>query len=100
MKLGLVVSEWRRTEDTYQRWRAEKLGVVLAQNGIYHAVIREEGQTSPVLEKEGVQFYVIKEDLETRGFTEAHLADSKVKVITYVDLVDLIMNEYEKFVWL
>ena len=99
MKLGVIISDLRRTEDTFERLSAEKLGVILAQNGVYHAVLKEGGQTSPVLAKEGAEYYAVKEDLETRGYTEADL-DSKVKMITYGDLVDLIMNDYEKTAWL
>ena len=99
MKLGVVVSDLRRTEDTLERLTAEKLGVVLALNGVYHAVLKEGGQASTLLAKEGADFYAVKEDLETRGYSEADL-DSKVKMITYSDLVDLIMNDFEKTAWL
>ncbi len=100
MKLAAIVSDWRRTESTFERLKAEKLGVILAQNGVYHAVLKENGQPSPVLGKDGAEFYVLKEDLETRGYGEGDLVDGKVKVITYGDLVDLIMNDYEKTAWL
>ena len=100
MKLAAIVSDWRRTESTLEHLKAEKLGVILAQNGVYHAVLKEGGQVSPVLGKEGAEYYVVKEDLETRGYTEADLVDSKVKTITYGDFVDLIMNDYEKNAWL
>jgi sulfur relay protein TusB/DsrH len=99
MKLGVIVSDLRRTENTLERLTAEKLGVILAQNGVYHAVLKEGGQASPLLAKEGAEFYAVKEDLETRGYFEADL-DSRVKMITYGDLVDLIMNDYEKTAWL
>ena len=100
MKLAVIVSDLRRTEGTYERITAEKLGVILAQNGVYHAVVKENGQPSPVLAKEGAEFYVFKEDLETRGFTEADIVDGKVKAVTYGDVVDLLMNDYEKNAWL
>jgi sulfur relay protein TusB/DsrH len=99
MKLGVIVSDLRRTENTFERLQAEKLGVILVQNGIYHAVLTEKGETSPVLGKEGAEFYAVKEDLESRGFGEGDV-DGKVKVITYGDFVDLIMNDYEKTAWL
>ena len=99
MKLGVIVSDLRRTENTYERLQAEKLGVIMVQNGIYHAVLKENGEASPVLAKEGAEFYAVKEDLETRGFGEGDV-DGKVKVITYGDFVDLIMNDYEKTAWL
>ncbi len=100
MKLGLILSDWKRTEDTLERVTADKLGVVLAENGVYHAVLKEGGQTSPVLAKEGADFYVMTPDLETRGFTTDQIVDSKIKAISYGDLVDLIMNDYDKFGWL
>ena len=99
MKLGVIVSDWRRTEATLERLRAEKLGVILAQNGVYHALLKENGQGSPVLDKEGAEFYALREDIETRGYTEADV-DGKVKTISYGDLVDLIMNDYDKTAWL
>jgi sulfur relay protein TusB/DsrH len=99
MKLAAIVSDLRRTESTFERLKADKLGVILVQNGVYHAVLKENGQASPVLGKEGAEFYAVKEDLETRGYTEADV-DGKVKVITYGDFVDLIMNDYEKNAWL
>lgn len=99
MKLGVILTEARRTEQTYERLQAEKLSVVLAGNGVYHAVVKENGATSKVLEK-AADFYVLTEDLETRGYTAADLVDAKIKPIGYDGLVDLIMNENDKFVWL
>ena len=37
--------------------------------------------------------------LTTRGFTAANV-NSKVKIVSYGDIVDLIMNDYEKTAWL
>jgi sulfur relay protein TusB/DsrH len=99
MKLAVFLSDLRRTEDTYERLKAEKLGVILVENGIYHAVMKEGGKDSPVLSKAGANFYVLAEDLETRGFTSAQV-NPKVKVVCYGDIVDLIMNDYEKTAWL
>lgn len=99
MKLAVFLSDWRRTEETLERMKAEKLGVILVENGIYHAVVKEQGKDSPVLSKAGANFYVLSDDLETRGFTAANVS-SKVKVIGYGDIVDLIMNDYEKTAWL
>ena len=98
MKLGVFVSHFRFNTDTYERLKAERLGVIFVQNGIYHATLRENGKTSPLLEK-SANFYALKDDLETHGFTDSNV-DSRVKVITYNDLVDVIFNEYEKLVWL
>ncbi len=99
MKLGVILTESKRTEDTFERLQADKLSVVLAGNGIYHAVIKENGNPSKVLDK-AADFYVLTEDLESRGFTSADLIDSKVKPVDYDGLVDLIMDEHDKFVWL
>ncbi len=99
MKLALFLSDLRRTEDTYDRLKAEKLGVILVENGIYHAVMKEGGKDSPVLSKAGATFYALADDLEMRGFTAANV-NPKVKVVSYGDIVDLIMNEYEKTAWL
>ena len=99
MKLAVFLSDWRRTEDSYERIKADKLGVILVGNGIYHAVMKEGGKDSPVLSKAGASFYVLTDDLETRGFTAANV-NKKVKVIGYGDVVDLITNEYEKMAWL
>ena len=99
MKLAVFFSDMRRTEDTYERLKADKLGVILLGNGIYHAVLKEGGKESPVLTKPGANFYVLSDDLETRGFTAANV-NSKVKVVSYGDVVDLIMNDYEKIAWL
>ena len=81
MKLAAFLSDLRRTEDTYERLKAEKLGVILVENGIYHAVMKEGGKDSPVLSKAGANFYVLSEDLETRGFTSAQV-NPEVKVVT------------------
>ncbi len=99
MKLAAFLSDWRRTEDSLERIKADKLGVILVGNGIYHAVVKEGGKDSPVLSKAGANFYVLSDDLETRGFTSGNV-NAKVKVVSYGDIVDLIMNEYEKTAWL
>lgn len=99
MKLAVFVSDWRKTEDTFERLTAEKLGVVLVGNGIYHAVTKENGKDSSILAKPGASFYVLSDDLVTRGYS-AENVNSKVKVIGYGDIVDLIMDEYEKTAWL
>jgi len=99
MKVAVFLSDWRRTEDTFERMKADKMGVILVGNGIYHAVVKEQGKDSPVLSKAGASFYVLADDLETRGYTSANV-NSKVKIISYGDIVDLIMNDYEKTAWL
>jgi sulfur relay protein TusB/DsrH len=99
MKLACFLSDWRRTEESLERMKADKLGVILVGNGIYHAVVKENGKDSPVLSKAGASFFVLSDDLETRGYTAAQV-NAKVKVIGYGDIVDLIMNDYEKTAWL
>ena len=99
MKLAVFLSDWRRTEETLERLKADKLGVILVENGIYHAVVKENGKDSPVLSKAGASFYALSDDLETRGYT-ANQVNSKVKIISYGDIVDLIMSDYEKTAWL
>jgi sulfur relay protein TusB/DsrH len=99
MKLGLFYSDLRGMEETYNRLIAKDLGVFLVSNGVYHAVLKENGKSSPILDKKGVTFHVLKEDLQTRGLSDGEV-DSRVKVISYDDLVDLIMDKYEKLAWL
>ncbi len=99
MKLAVFLSDWRRTEESLERIKADKMGVILVGNGIYHAVVKENGKDSPVLSKAGASFYALADDLEIRGYTSANV-NSKVKLIGYGDIVDLIMNEYEKTAWL
>jgi sulfur relay protein TusB/DsrH len=99
MKLAVFLSDLRRTEDTFERMKADKLGVILVENGIYHAVIKEGGKESPVLSKAGATFYALTDDIETRGYTAANVSP-KVKLVSYADIVDLIMNDYEKTAWL
>ncbi len=99
MKLAVFLSDWRRTEESLERIKADKLAVILVENGIYHAVVKEGGKDSPVLAKAGANFYALSDDIETRGYTAANVS-SKVKVISYADIVDLITNDYEKTAWL
>ncbi len=99
MKVAVFLSDWRRSEDTFERMKADKMGVILVGNGIYHAVVKENGKDSPVLSKAGAQFYVLSDDLEIRGFTAANV-NAKVKMVSYGDIVDLIMKDYDKTAWL
>lgn len=98
MKLGVFMSDFRADSGVFDRLSAEKLGIILVGNGIYHAAVKENGKTSSVLEK-SANFYVLAEDLESRGFNAANV-DSRVKVVTYSDVVDLIFNDYEKIIWI
>ena len=98
MKLGVLVSDFRNMDDTLLRLEADTLGLILVSNGVYHAKVKEAGKQSAILEK-SPHLYALVEDLETRGFAETDI-DSRVKAITYNDLVDLIFNEYEKIIWI
>ncbi|MBF0336832.1 MAG: sulfurtransferase complex subunit TusB [Candidatus Magnetobacterium sp. LHC-1] len=98
MKLGVFVSQYSKDNDTLSRLKAEKLGVILVQNGVYNAALKEDGKSSPILSKNAT-IYALSEDLQSRGLS-VDSVDSKVKVVDYDGLVDLIFNEYEKIIWL
>lgn len=98
MKLGVFVNDYKGTVETVDRLKAEKLGLIFIQNGVFHATLKENGKSSPLLEKSS-NLYVLSEDLQTRGLAESEV-DSRVKVVTYGDVVDLIFNDYEKLAWL
>lgn len=98
MKLGVFMSDFKTGSDIIERLSAEKLGIIFVGNGVYHAAIKDNGKASPLLDKSAA-FYVLTEDLESRGFTSANL-DSRVKPVTYSDVVDLIFNDYEKIIWI
>ena len=98
MKLAVFVSDYRLNVDTLDRLKAEKLGIILVENGVYHAAIKENKAASPLLKK-SANYYALVDDLETRGLGSADI-DSSVKTISYGDIVDLIFNEYEKTAWL
>ncbi|MBF0464779.1 MAG: sulfurtransferase complex subunit TusB [Nitrospirae bacterium] len=98
MKLGVFVSEYGTTNDTLERLKADFLGIVLVQNGVYNAVVNENGQASPVLGK-GTKVYALSEDLLVRGFDPSKV-DKRVTVVDYGGVVDLIFNNFEKLIWL
>ncbi len=98
MKLGVIVSDFRNMDDTVSRLTADKLGLIFVGNGVYHTAIKEGGKKSSLLEK-SKNLYVLSEDAQTRGLTEAQI-DSRVKAVTYNDLVDVIFNDFEKVIWI
>ncbi len=98
MKLAVFVSDYRMTADTPERLKAEKLGIILVSNGVYHATTKENGNASRLLNI-AADFYALSDDLETRGLSSSSV-DSKVKVISYGDIVDLIFNDYDKTAWI
>lgn len=98
MDLAVFVSDYKGILSTLDRLKADKLGIVLVQDGVNYAALKEGGKTPELLEK-NAEFYALSEDLQTRGFTDSDV-DSKVKVIDYNGLVDIIFNDYEKLAWL
>jgi sulfur relay protein TusB/DsrH len=98
MKLGVFMSDYRTGADVVDRLSADKLGIIFVGNGIYRATLKEGGSADPILQKSAT-FYVLTEDLESRGFTAADLAGN-IKAVTYSDVVDLIFNDYEKIIWI
>jgi len=98
MKLGVFVSDFSLNVDTLDRLASDTMGIFLVENGVYHATVLDKGKGSPVLEK-SKRIYALREDLETRGYG-ADAVDSRVKVVGYGEIVDLMMGEYEKLAWL
>ncbi len=98
MKLGVFVSDYRLTTDTLDRIKADKLGVILVQNGVYHATTKENGKASSLLNKTP-NLYALSDDVQIRGMKDADV-DKRVKLVSYGDIVDLIFNEYDKIAWL
>lgn len=98
MKLAVFVSDYRLNVDTIDRLNPAKLGIILVQNGVYHATIKENGASSSLLGK-NADYYVLMDDLETRGLGSSDIR-SNIKIISYGDIVDLIFKEYEKTAWL
>ena len=98
MKLGVFVSDYQLDVNTLDRLKSDQLGVFLVQNGVYHATVSESGKGSAILDA-APRIYALREDLETRGFA-ADAVDSRVKVVGYGDIVDLMFNEYPKLAWL
>jgi len=92
MKLGVFVSDYELTNDTLDRVGPD--GLILVANGVYHASLKG----SKLLGKYST-LYALSEDLETRGI-DPSTVDSKVKVVNYSGLVDVIFNDFEKIAWL
>ncbi|MGE5894869.1 MAG: sulfurtransferase complex subunit TusB [bacterium] len=98
MKLGVFLSNYKCTSEILNRLNADKLGIILVQNGVYYAAIKENGKKSDLLNSKA-DFYALSEDLVSRGFSASDI-DGKVKVIDYNGLVDLMFNTFEKFIWI
>lgn len=97
MKLCVFMSEYRSGYDIVKRLEAEKLGIVLVGNSVYHAA--SDNKAEHCMLPENAELYVLAEDLECRGIETAKLAP-EFRVVTYPDIVDLIFDEYEKSVWI
>jgi len=97
MKLGIFVSDYKPTAQILERIEADKLGIILVLNGVYHAVLKEEGKESGLLARTP-HVYALSEDLATRGLT-ADQVDKRVKVVNYDGLVDVMFNEFEQLAW-
>ncbi len=92
MRLGIFISNYRCKKETLERIKNAELGIFLVQNGVYHAVTESE------ILKMQAEFFVLKEDLLTRGLSEDKVKEN-IKIVEYGDLVDL-MLKYEKLLWM
>ena len=66
MKLGVFVNNYKCTSEVLNRIRAEKLGIILVQNGVYYAALKEGGKSADILDMDA-EFYALSEDLQSRG---------------------------------
>jgi sulfur relay protein TusB/DsrH len=82
--------------DVLARFSGEGLGILLVGDGIYHAIAR--GERKSMIFDKGATIYALAEDIRSRGFSESEVQPG-VQVISYQDLVDLIMKDYEKLGW-
>lgn len=98
MSLGVFVSDYKFTSDTLDRLNPANTGVILVLNGVWHALLKESGKSSSLLDK-FPKIYALSEDIETRGLSPDKV-DSRVKVVNYDGLVDVIFNDFEKIAWL
>lgn len=97
MKLAVFVSDLMLTNDTLDRLKKDDLGIILVQNGVYHATSKVDGKASSLLDQSS-KIYALSEDIQTRGMKDSDV-DSRVKVIDYSGLVDVIFNEFDKLAW-
>ncbi len=98
MSMGFFVSDYAQASDTLDRLAGDGSGIILVANGVYHATVKEGGNSSPLLDKAG-ELYALSEDISTRGLDESSV-DSRVKVIDYGGLVDVVFEKFEQIVWL
>jgi sulfur relay protein TusB/DsrH len=98
MSMGFFVSDYALKNDTLDRLGGDGMGIILVANGVYHATVKEGGKASSLLDKTG-ELYALSEDIKTRGIDESKV-DSRVKVVDYAGLVDVVFDKFEKTVWL
>lgn len=98
MSMGFFVSDYTLKADTLDRLKSDGDGIILVANGVYHATMKEGGNASSLLDKAS-ELYVLSEDVKTRGIDESKV-DSRVKVVDYAGLVDVVFDKFEKVVWL
>lgn len=97
MKLGIFVSDFRYDVKTLDKVKTDEIGIFLVQDGVYNAILKENGKSFDILEKGKV--FALGDDIKFRGFKEDQV-DERVEVVGYEDIVDLMMNNYEKLIWL
>jgi len=97
MKLGVFVSDFKYDAQTLDKLQADEVGVFLVQDGVYNAVLKENGSPSKILDKGRV--CALKDDVKFRGFSEDQI-DDKVKPVSYDDIVDMMVNDFDQLVWL
>jgi sulfur relay protein TusB/DsrH len=71
----------------------EKKGVLLLEDAVYYAA--EQRQIKHLLQHAN-EVYVMKDDLEARGFSCVEVG--KVHIVDYPRAIDLIMEEYDQTV--
>ncbi len=98
MSMGIFVSDYAQVNDTIERLCSDGDGIILVANGVYHATVKEGGKASAVLDRAS-ELYALGEDIRTRGIDESAV-DSRVKVVDYPGLVDVVFEKFEKIVWL
>lgn len=97
MDVLIFLSSYHSGAEVVETLSGDGVGIVLAGNAVYHAVIKERGRPSPLLSTKA-RFYILREDLESRGFDVGQVP-ATIRSVTYDDLVDLMFNDYKKAVF-
>lgn len=89
---------------TLQREKEEKIGVVLFQDAVLGAKKGQFSETGESFEQllleaigKGVKVYTLEHDSKARAIKQEELIEDVIQ-ISYQQLIDLIMEEYEKIV--